>query len=326
MRALARHVAFLTDVPWHTGRALVSDFPAALTPDEVEGLLCAVGLNAVPTWMRPFHVLSTGEKYRALLARLLAHRLTEGRGEATLIDEFTSVLDRPAAKSTSVALMRALRSHRLANVCLFSCHFDIVPFLQPDWVLVLDAPGCPGRLEHNPQRDLALRRPKALVRVCGGTADREPLHNIPLAARQRFGRPVAVAVAAAASGLVLKRSVAVAVDVAVRHAARPFSDEKNAAMVTTGQSVTEIGNPTTYMHFPSTFGIGLVVGPSGSGKSQLLQLWHGDAADAAALVWVPGVAVAQHFTSTSVLNVVRFRSACLLTSVFFLLLFCHGSR
>ena len=37
----------------------------------VTGALSAVGLGDVPAWLRPFHVLSNGEKFRAGLARLI---------------------------------------------------------------------------------------------------------------------------------------------------------------------------------------------------------------------------------------------------------------
>lgn len=39
--------------------------------DDVAGALSAVGLGSVPSWLRPFGVLSTGEKFRAELARKL---------------------------------------------------------------------------------------------------------------------------------------------------------------------------------------------------------------------------------------------------------------
>ena len=35
----------------------------------VTGMLSAVGLGDVPAWLRPFNVLSNGEKFRAGLAR-----------------------------------------------------------------------------------------------------------------------------------------------------------------------------------------------------------------------------------------------------------------
>jgi ABC-type ATPase with predicted acetyltransferase domain len=53
-------------------------------------------LNSVPSWYKPYQVLSNGEKFRADLARKLKSN--------TVIDEFTSVVDRTVAKAASVSL------------------------------------------------------------------------------------------------------------------------------------------------------------------------------------------------------------------------------
>lgn len=64
----------------------------------VIGALSAVGLGNVPAWLRPFPVLSNGEKFRAGLARLVCERL-----ERAVVDEFTSVIDRQIAKVGAAA-------------------------------------------------------------------------------------------------------------------------------------------------------------------------------------------------------------------------------
>ena len=48
-----------------------------------------VGLGDVPTWLRPYRVLSTGQQFRANLARVLCEAPAR-----VVIDEFTSVVDR----------------------------------------------------------------------------------------------------------------------------------------------------------------------------------------------------------------------------------------
>jgi GNAT superfamily N-acetyltransferase len=88
--------------------------------------LGAVGLNSVPSWLKPYHVLSTGEKFRADLARSLE--------DNAIIDEFTSVVDRNVAKSCSNAISRHIRKVGLKNLVFASCHYDIIEWLQPDWV------------------------------------------------------------------------------------------------------------------------------------------------------------------------------------------------
>jgi len=94
----------------------------------VTGTLSAVGLGDVPAWLRPFHVLSNGEKFRAGLARLVCER-----PQRAVIDEFTSVIDRQIAKVGAAAFGKTWRKGS-GQVVLLSCHYDIIEWLQPDWV------------------------------------------------------------------------------------------------------------------------------------------------------------------------------------------------
>jgi hypothetical protein len=93
--------------------------------------LFAVGISSVPTMCKPFHVLSNGEKYRAKMARVLE--------SGCRVDEYTSVVDRSVAKGISVALRKYVRKQNLRNIVLCSCHFDIIEWLEPDWVFDLNS-------------------------------------------------------------------------------------------------------------------------------------------------------------------------------------------
>ena len=74
-------------------------------------------------------VLSNGERFRCDMARAII----EG-GDLVVFDEFTSVVDRSAARIGSAAVAKAVRrmGRRFVGV---SCHYDIARWLQPDWVL-----------------------------------------------------------------------------------------------------------------------------------------------------------------------------------------------
>ena len=111
------------EVTWNPDKAVCSHFGSA---KEAQDKLGAVGLNSVPSWLKPYHVLSMGEKFRADLARSLE--------DNAIIDEFTSVVDRNVAKSCSNAIARHIRKDGLKNVVFASCHYDIIEWLQPDWV------------------------------------------------------------------------------------------------------------------------------------------------------------------------------------------------
>jgi hypothetical protein len=131
---------------WEPTKAVVSQFGHS---DVALEKLEAVGLNSVPSWCSPFHVLSNGEQFRANLARKLK--------DGAVIDEFTSVVDRNVAKSASVALRRYVDRRVLKGIVLASCHYDILEWLRPDWWFdTVDGVLHSGRL---------LRRPEIKVRI-----------------------------------------------------------------------------------------------------------------------------------------------------------------
>jgi ABC-type lipoprotein export system ATPase subunit len=114
--------AFDEDIP------LISNFKW-LEPDEATFLLSAMGLSSVPTWLRPYKLLSNGEQYRASLAYKVGKA---NQSDVILIDEFTSVVDRDVAKAMSFALQKYVRKTN-KKIILASCHFDIMEWLMPDW-------------------------------------------------------------------------------------------------------------------------------------------------------------------------------------------------
>ncbi len=95
---------------------------------EVTGLLSAVGFSSPPAWRKPFHVLSNGQQFRASLARTLAEKK-----DLACVDEFTSVVDRQVAQLGSAAVAKAVRA-RGGQFVAVSCHYDILDWLEPDWV------------------------------------------------------------------------------------------------------------------------------------------------------------------------------------------------
>ena len=73
--------------------------------------------------------LSNGEQFRATVARALAEK-----PQLTVIDEFTSVVDRTVARIASAAIAKAVRSRRNQKFVAVSCHYDVIDWLCPDWV------------------------------------------------------------------------------------------------------------------------------------------------------------------------------------------------
>jgi hypothetical protein len=113
---------------WDADKSIVDSFDKSLTMREITGALSSVGFSSPPAWMRPYRVLSNGEKFRANMARALVDER-----ELIVIDEFTSVVDRKVAKIASTAIQKAFRRKGKKLVAV-SCHYDIVRWLEPDWV------------------------------------------------------------------------------------------------------------------------------------------------------------------------------------------------
>jgi ABC-type lipoprotein export system ATPase subunit/GNAT superfamily N-acetyltransferase len=133
-------------------KSLISNFDW-LEPKDATFLLSAMGLSSVPTWLRPFNTLSNGEQYRANLAYIVG---SAKENEVILIDEYTSVVDRDVAKAMSNALQKYIRRTN-KKIVLASCHFDIMEWLQPDWIYSPSK----GRLEIASQ----LRQPKIELQI-----------------------------------------------------------------------------------------------------------------------------------------------------------------
>src|SRR5437588_3936417 len=63
---------------WPADGAIIDAFPERMSIKEIVGLLCSVGFSSPPAWLRPYPVLSTGQQFRAKLARLLAEAGSNG--------------------------------------------------------------------------------------------------------------------------------------------------------------------------------------------------------------------------------------------------------
>jgi GNAT superfamily N-acetyltransferase len=110
-----------------------------LTIQQITGILTAVGFSSPPSWVKPYCVLSGGERFRCDLARGLAVGVAQKAIDCPPIvafDEFTSVVDRNVACLGSAAIAKGIRSGQIR--CRFvavTCHYDILEWLAPDWII-----------------------------------------------------------------------------------------------------------------------------------------------------------------------------------------------
>ena len=118
------------DGMWSATDPIVDEIARGVTGafDNVVGSLSSAGLGDVPAWLRPYPVLSTGQRFRADLARILAER-----PERVVVDEFTSVVDRQIACVGAGAFAKTWRRGP-GKVVLLTCHYDVLDWLEPDWV------------------------------------------------------------------------------------------------------------------------------------------------------------------------------------------------
>lgn len=54
-----------------------------------------------------------------------------------VFDEFTSVVDREIAKVSAYAISKAVRRSK-KKIIAVTCHYDVVDWLDPDWVFCTD--------------------------------------------------------------------------------------------------------------------------------------------------------------------------------------------
>jgi ABC-type hemin transport system ATPase subunit len=127
---------------WTPGKPIVEQFVGGFK--DAQDWMCAVGLSSVPTWCKPFDVLSVGEKYRANVARALSDSMDAGGQTPLIFDEWTSELDRGVARSLCVSLRRRLDARRAAGhkhppLLVATCHDDVETHLRPDAAIVCQA-------------------------------------------------------------------------------------------------------------------------------------------------------------------------------------------
>jgi GNAT superfamily N-acetyltransferase len=179
---------------WPHDRAVIDGF-GDHSLKLITSTLTAVGFSSPPAWIKPYHVLSNGERFRCDLARALLCAEQDVGLEKTwpadakggggkvekhlntttsrtaefpppsaftlpplvVFDEFTSVVDRTVAQVGSAAVAKAIRGGQLATrFVAVTCHYDVLPWLEPDWVLDMAT----GELDRR-----RLRRPPLLLEV-----------------------------------------------------------------------------------------------------------------------------------------------------------------
>lgn len=109
------------------GASVIDDMPEGVPVKEITKLFSKLGFSSVPSWLKPYSVLSMGERMRVDLAHAI---LTQS--DPIIFDEFTSVVDRTVAENLCIALGKYLRESGRQFIAV-GCHYDVLEWLQPDW-------------------------------------------------------------------------------------------------------------------------------------------------------------------------------------------------
>ena len=143
-----------TEGNWPQDKAVVDGFDE-MPIKEITKLLTAVGFSSPPSWIKPYHVLSNGEKFRCDLAKALSEGIA--LSQVVAYDEFTSVVDRNVARIGSAAIAKGIKSDRMpCKFVAITCHYDVMEWLEPDWVLDMATGTVSRRLLRRPELRLQI--------------------------------------------------------------------------------------------------------------------------------------------------------------------------
>jgi len=156
---------------WPVDKAVIDCF-SDLPVRQVVELFTAVGFSSPPSWVKPYQVLSCGERFRCDLARALSNadfgfrnaespesNLSNSAIPLVVFDEYTSVVDRNVAKACSTAIAKGIRRGNLP--CRFiavTCHYDVAEWLEADWVLDMATSRLTRRRLRRPRIDVEIHR------------------------------------------------------------------------------------------------------------------------------------------------------------------------
>jgi ABC-type lipoprotein export system ATPase subunit/predicted acetyltransferase len=123
--------AYITNFEYNA-ETILDDMPKDCSLEQITNAFNSVGFSSPPSWLKPYSVLSNGQKMRVDLARAILDEK-----DFFVFDEFTSVVDRNVAQIGSFAMQKAIRKTNKKFIAV-TCHFDVQDWLLPDWVFNTD--------------------------------------------------------------------------------------------------------------------------------------------------------------------------------------------
>ena len=116
--------AYVTNFKYKA-ETILDDMPENVSVENITKTFNSVGFSSPPSWLKPYSVLSNGQKMRVDLANALLRE-----DDLVVFDEFTSVVDRNVAKIGSYAMQKAIRKSSKQFIAV-TCHHDVQDWLLP---------------------------------------------------------------------------------------------------------------------------------------------------------------------------------------------------
>ena len=123
--------AYITNYKYNAD-TILDDMPKDCSVEQITSAFNSVGFSSPPSWLKPYSVLSNGQKMRVDLARAILEPQ-----KLFVFDEFTSVVDRNVAQIGSYAMQKAIRKTDKQFIAV-TCHCDVKDWLLPDWIFDTD--------------------------------------------------------------------------------------------------------------------------------------------------------------------------------------------
>ena len=216
----------------------------------IERLGC-VGLNSLPVWLRPHAALSNGQRARAHVACALRSGLA--------LDDFGTTVDARNASVCAAGIARSVRFRKLERVVVASAHEGLLPWMGADWAYF----PATGEVAINPAPG---GKPAVSVRYDEGVKDsqfaKDPANKVQEPpALLRATKSTAYSVFGASAPRLLRASVQC--DAA--------TDAISSAFQYTFSGECEPFVEPSLPRLREGWRLGLLVGPSGTGKSTVLR-------------------------------------------------------
>ena len=235
--------------------------------------LNTIGLNTVPTWMLNFGALSNGQQERCSLALALDHRKQ--------FDNFGGFVEPHTRRLLAAGMARIVSKAQLSNLVVASVDVELAAWMQPDWLVVLDARGVPTLTRRPPLvtgRRLAAEVSIQYLDDAFDTAGAQPAVDPVLSLARRHG---ANATTSSALAVDSKSPGSMEVQTSVTIDEATFT-----ACKVTGMEMADVNSRRFFKHqfvVPTQltndsgriWNVAVVLGASGSGKSLALKAVKG---------------------------------------------------